>query len=636
MARNFLTGLRLANLTSDPAIGSEGELYYNTVTDKIRLYSNGQWIDVVAASSGSLFNTDIIAYPDYITFDTTPENTTASVGTISWNNGESLLDVQISTNTTIDLGQTGVALSYNAEATTLNKGEVVYLFGAQGQRPSVKRAANGSDATSAKTFGVAAENIAAGAEGFIVTQGIVKNIDTNAYNEGDVLWLGSSAGTYTTTKPYAPSHGVFVGVVVKKNASSGRIYVKPQNGYEMDELHNVYAQSPSNNDILVYTSASTMWVAKNLATAITAVDGSGSNIDADLLDGQHGSYYAPINSPALTGTPTSTTASVDTNTTQIATTAYVVGQGYLKSSTASSTYAPINSPTFTGTSTFPTLLLTTADTATAASHYIIETASDGIIRPKTLANVRTEIVTTAAVNSASATVLGTVTSGVWQGSSISATYIDSAIARLASPALSGTPTAPTAAVDTNTTQIATTAFVLAQASSVNPSAIGTVAIGSSTRYARADHVHPTTGLLRSDITAAGSSYVTHDFNSYPNLYSHTFINATGSTNVPSAIGSSMSYRFVMGSGDVGSRGFDLLGFTSGLLIRERSIGTWWTVWHTGNQATLFTSPALTGTPTAPTASAGTNTTQIATTAYVTTAVASSGGTTINEFFLAGL
>lgn len=41
-----------------------------------------------------------------------------------------------------------------------------------------------------------------------------------------------------------------------------------------------------------------------------------------------------------------------------------------------------------------------------------------------------------------------------------------------------------------------------------------------------------------------------------------------------------------------------------------------------NKATMFTDSALTGTPTAPTASTGTNTTQIATTAFVQTAVAS--------------
>src|SRR5574343_42737 len=63
-------------------------------------------------------------------------------------------------------------------------------------------------------------------------------------------------------------------------------------------------------------------------------------------------------------------------------------------------------------------------------------------------------------------------------------------AQLSSPAFTGTPTAPTAAVDTNTTQLATTAFVLAQASASNPLMDGTVAIGTSTRYARADHVHP--------------------------------------------------------------------------------------------------------------------------------------------------
>lgn len=63
-------------------------------------------------------------------------------------------------------------------------------------------------------------------------------------------------------------------------------------------------------------------------------------------------------------------------------------------------------------------------------------------------------------------------------------------APLDSPALTGTPTAPTAAVDTNTTQIATTAMVLGQAASANPIVDGTAAPGTSTRYARADHIHP--------------------------------------------------------------------------------------------------------------------------------------------------
>jgi hypothetical protein len=77
------------------------------------------------------------------------------------------------------------------------------------------------------------------------------------------------------------------------------------------------------------------------------------------------------------------------------------------------------SPTFTGTVVVPLLSLTTADTVTAASHYLVEIASDGILRPKTLANVITEIVTTAAVNSAAATTVGTITSGTWDATDIS-------------------------------------------------------------------------------------------------------------------------------------------------------------------------------------------------------------------------
>jgi hypothetical protein len=78
-------------------------------------------------------------------------------------------------------------------------------------------------------------------------------------------------------------------------------------------------------------------------------------------------------------------------------------------------------------------------------------------------------------------------------------------APLASPALSGTPTAPTAAVDTATTQIATTAMVVAQAASATPVVDGVAAVGVSTRFARGDHVHPT-DTTRAPLAPAGATY----------------------------------------------------------------------------------------------------------------------------------
>lgn len=70
--------------------------------------------------------------------------------------------------------------------------------------------------------------------------------------------------------------------------------------------------------------ASSSYTAADVLAKLITVDGTGSGLDADLLDGQHGSYYAPIDSAPLTGTPTAPTAALNTNTTQIATTAYVL------------------------------------------------------------------------------------------------------------------------------------------------------------------------------------------------------------------------------------------------------------------------------------------------------------------------
>lgn len=87
--------------------------------------------------------------------------------------------------------------------------------------------------------------------------------------------------------------------------------------------------------------------------------------------------YALKENAALSGVPTAPTASGDTNTTQIATTAYVVGQGYLKASTASSNYAPIASPTFTGTPTAPTAAGGTNTTQIATTAFVTAAIAAG-------------------------------------------------------------------------------------------------------------------------------------------------------------------------------------------------------------------------------------------------------------------
>lgn len=211
---------------------------------------------------------------EYLSFNLNP---TAPIGSgkIIYDGASGALSYNLNnSNVASRIGQTLHAYVHNAEGVQINKGEAVYLYQASGNKASVKLAYNTSDATSAKTLGLAAENIGAGQNGMVICQGVLDGLNTGSYNEGDTLYLGSTAGTLTATKPYAPNHLVYIGVVEKANNGNGQIYVRTQNGYELDELHNVSAQNPTHNDIIVYSSGTTLWQKTNIYTAIGAASTS--------------------------------------------------------------------------------------------------------------------------------------------------------------------------------------------------------------------------------------------------------------------------------------------------------------------------------------------------------------------------
>jgi len=148
----------------------------------------------------------------------------------------------------------------NNTGATLTKGTVVYINGATGNKPTVAKAIATGDTTSAQTFGLLQADIANNANGFIVAFGDLDGLDTFGIAEGSQLYLSATvAGGYTTVKQYAPNHLVYIGVVTRAHPTDGRIEVRIQNGYEMDELHNVAAQSPDNNDILQYKTSTSLW-----------------------------------------------------------------------------------------------------------------------------------------------------------------------------------------------------------------------------------------------------------------------------------------------------------------------------------------------------------------------------------------
>ncbi len=163
----------------------------------------------------------------------------------------------------------------NADSVTITKGQVVYAFGGQGDRMTVKLANNVGDPTSAQTVGVVlSTSIAANQKGVIITQGLLDGLSilpTATYNDGDPLYLGSTPGSITKVKPYAPNHLVYLGnVTTASNGAAGRWYVRIQNGYELDELHNVQAQSPTLKDTLWYdnTVSPAQWKTASIASIL--------------------------------------------------------------------------------------------------------------------------------------------------------------------------------------------------------------------------------------------------------------------------------------------------------------------------------------------------------------------------------
>jgi len=337
-----------------------------------------------ATPTGAITGVDSIATPDYIDFDTTNAAATQTAR-LGWDDGEGTLVLGLKGgNVNMPLGEMLYQMCYNGTGSTITKGQVVYISGGQGQRPSVTLALATSDATSARTFGVAAEAIANGAEGIVVEFGIVEGLDTSSYTDGQTLYLsGTTAGAFQTTKPAAPIHMVYVANVIRSHASSGRIFVKVQNGYELDEIHDVLITAPTGGQALVYDGASGLW--KNtLAVGPTGPTGSTGSTGPTGPTGATGDAgtagpTGPTGTTGNTGSggptgptgPTTYPASgiaVSTgtawNTSLTAPSGTIVGTTDAQTLTnktiafASNTLtgvAPLASPTFTGTATTATL-----------------------------------------------------------------------------------------------------------------------------------------------------------------------------------------------------------------------------------------------------------------------------------------
>ena len=291
-------------MTGDPALGgsynanvSEGTNYTNLAAEYAALAASNSRLSigtVTTVSSTTPADASITGDPGAQLLNLSiPQGavsangipTGGTVGQILSKNSSTNYDTSWADNYATDIR----ILVKNTTGAILTKGTAVYISSADGININVSKAQANTEATSSKTMGLIYNDIAANATGYVVEEGTVTGIDTSTATVGDAVWLSpSTAGGLIfglANKPVAPNHLVYLGVVSRSNANNGVIQVKVQNGFELDELHNVLITSVANNDTLQYESSTSLWKNKQLPNTDTASTVTGTQLVSSIATG---------------------------------------------------------------------------------------------------------------------------------------------------------------------------------------------------------------------------------------------------------------------------------------------------------------------------------------------------------------
>jgi len=243
-------------------------------------------------------NNDHLTNVQYIDFNTTTSYA-PSAGRLTWDIESGTLDLGLTGTVNLLIGQRTVAQVYNNSGVTLPKDKAVKVTGAQGQRLTGALAQADSDADSMTIFGIMLETVSVNKSGYVATDGLVRNVNTLGYSDGDIVYLSPvSAGELTPTKPVAPQHLVQMGYIVNGGSGgAGEIYVKVQNGYELGELHNVKTSaeaSIANGEVLAWNTSASVWT-NSTALLDTQASVSALNIQVAAVSASVSALQIQIN-----------------------------------------------------------------------------------------------------------------------------------------------------------------------------------------------------------------------------------------------------------------------------------------------------------------------------------------------------
>ena len=272
----------------------EGEVLYTTDTklfyigDGVTPGGNPMGFDAnlqqVTDNGNTTTNTIDVAgtTTDFVQLDTTA-TPTLQPGMFGWNDAYGTADLRLKgNNVTLQVGQETLVRVVNKTGADLLESQYKAVRirlasegGAAGQRLAVVLAKGDADLDSVTTLGIVTETILNNQEGFVTVFGNVNEINTTGslqgetWVDGDVLYLSpTTAGSLTKVKPTAPNHTVTMGYVVYAHAVHGKIFVKVDNGYELEELHDVLPTPYINKGVLYRDTTANLWKSATIATLL--------------------------------------------------------------------------------------------------------------------------------------------------------------------------------------------------------------------------------------------------------------------------------------------------------------------------------------------------------------------------------
>lgn len=221
--------------TQMSSIGGGGEVNFRNLDDVDRSTmtpSNDNFVLEYDAASKKAQFTNKIGPIAHVEFDVTHVTSDESVGTLCWNTDDQTLNLFQPNGVTQQIGQETYAYVRNGTENTIPDGTVCMFTGAA-QPDGTSRLLVGpavSDGTfpSLYTIGVATHDIESGEDGKVTVWGKVRELDTSAFDVGNILYSDpANPGGFTNIKPTAPNNVVPVAAVLRKGTTDGEIFVRP-------------------------------------------------------------------------------------------------------------------------------------------------------------------------------------------------------------------------------------------------------------------------------------------------------------------------------------------------------------------------------------------------------------------------